>query len=149
MLTSLSFRFLVEWNHAIFLDFIPKAWATLLEYAAQTVRSLSVTPYDLWPDASSGDQAYWKGLSQALLTGGAPRHIWPLLNPGGSPTQHRSLNDVLLAPANVGVDLLGIFADCGVMISQPPGHVYSLVEGSQAHRSRLMTPSSVVNVIKV
>ncbi|KAG8885286.1 hypothetical protein FRB97_001732 [Tulasnella sp. 331] len=141
-------EFLVEWNRAIFLNFIPKAWTILLEYAAQKNGTLTVTPYDLWPKANAGDQADWRGLCQELLTHGAPRPIWPLSNSGGSLTEHHPLNDVLLAPINAKIKLLNILADCGVKISQPPEHVYSLVATSQAHQSRLMTPSSVVNALK-
>ncbi|KAG8870211.1 hypothetical protein FRB98_001778, partial [Tulasnella sp. 332] len=137
-----------EWNKAIFRNFIPKAWEKLFENAVQGIGTLPISPYDLWPKAGGGDQDYWKDLPQELLKRVAPKQIWPLLSEGDASAEYRSLKDVLLASTNAEPELLSILADCGVLISQPPEHVYSLVESSEANRSRLMTPSSVVDAVE-
>ncbi|KAG9010519.1 hypothetical protein FRB94_010285 [Tulasnella sp. JGI-2019a] len=142
-------EFLVEWNRAIFLHFIPKAWAALLRHTASMIIPLSVSSYDLWPDVGRGDQVYWRGLDDEMLAYAAPERIWPVVTQGNSSTvAHYPLNDVLLAPTNAEPGLLRILADCDVLVSRPPVHVYALVQKSQAHDSRLMTPSTVVDVLK-
>ncbi|KAG9002100.1 hypothetical protein FRB93_011873 [Tulasnella sp. JGI-2019a] len=139
-------EFLVEWNRAVFLHLIPKAWASLLKYAATVV---GIPLYDLWPSIEEGDQVYWKGLSEAVLTRVAPERVWKALHQGDtSPAVYYPLNDILLAPADLEAELLHVLTDCGVLISRPPTNVYTLVQRSHAHSSRLMTPSTVVDVLK-
>ncbi|KAG9011147.1 hypothetical protein FRB94_009073 [Tulasnella sp. JGI-2019a] len=142
-------EFLVEWNRAVFLHFIPKAWVALLRHAASRAGTLSASAYDLWPDVEIGDQVYWKGLDKEVLACAAPERIWPVVTQGSSSTMaHYPFNDVLLAPTNAEPGLLRILADCGVLVSRPPVQIYTLVQKSQAHESRLMTPSTVVDVLK-
>ncbi|KAG8998067.1 hypothetical protein FRB94_007230 [Tulasnella sp. JGI-2019a] len=137
-------EFLVQWNLAVFRDFVPEAWTVLLRYATSRAE---IDSYDLWPKIEAADQAYWRGLLDEILKRTAPERIWPVLGQGDSAAGYHPLSGVL-APTNAGAKLLGILADCGVLISRPPEHVYNLVLSSQAHRLRIMAPSTVVNAIK-
>ncbi|KAG8998909.1 hypothetical protein FRB94_006526 [Tulasnella sp. JGI-2019a] len=143
-------EFLVKWNRTIFFRFVPKAWVALLKYASNTFRPRSMALYDLWPEADGGEQVCWKGLSNELLQHAAPEQIWPV------PSQHLDessggyykLDHILITPVNAATELLTSLANCGVLTSSPPAHVYNLVQNSEKHSPRVMTPSSVAKALR-
>lgn len=63
--------------------------------------------------------------------------IWPVQGPSIPPT-YRQYKEILIAPPDVTVLLLGAFASVGLAITQPPQDVYNLVYTIQRHR--LLTP---------
>ncbi|KAG8987331.1 hypothetical protein FRB94_006525 [Tulasnella sp. JGI-2019a] len=146
-------KFLLDWNQTIFFEFVPRAWIFLLKHVVNQVGRRSVRPYALWPQVEARDQDYWKGMSGALLRRAALEEIWPVVSQdrhGISTTGYHTLDHVLLAPTTGATsELLAVLSDCGVPISNPPEHVYALVQRSKIYSSRLMTPETVVDAIKL
>ncbi|KAG8947689.1 hypothetical protein FRC04_010533 [Tulasnella sp. 424] len=148
-------EFLVEWNHAIFSEFVPKAWAALLDHLV-TLSSAnpSVLPYstinvlDAWPGpvaSRDGDQGYWYSVPSRLLEEAADKVVWPLW---GKKSQFSALGDVLVGEEGESVAPLASLKACNVPLVIVPQRVYSLIK-TPAFKKTILSPETAYPYIKV
>ncbi|KAG8972491.1 hypothetical protein FRC05_009844 [Tulasnella sp. 425] len=148
-------EFLVEWNRVIFSEFVPKAWAALLDHLV-TLSSANppVLPYstinvlDAWPGpvaSQDGDPGYWYPVPSRLLEEAADRAVWPL---HGKKAQFSALNDVLVAEEGERVAPLAPLEACNVPLVVVPQRVYSLIKTS-AFNKTILSPQTAYPRLKV
>ena len=149
-------RLLVEWNRAIFHDFAPRAWSSLLE--ALTDEPSIQDIYQAWPPSSNpsdptGDRAYWSGLSARLLDRVGGKGVWRVSRQEVKSYSHLldAQNKVVLlvAPQTTPEALLEALSHCNISITCPPPGVYQLVEKSTTYAGNVMSPLSVYEKLKV
>ena len=131
---------------------LDKAWAALLTHVAANSDNITQDIYSLWPttDAvAAGDQLYWKNLPHQLLANNATNALWPVALATHDRPTYYPINSVLLAPRDTEQSLLQALSKTGVLVSLPPISVLSLVQSSEAYSSKIMSPSSVSQALKV
>ncbi|KAG8988700.1 hypothetical protein FRB90_002598, partial [Tulasnella sp. 427] len=124
--------FLVEWNRVIFSEFVPKAWASLLQHLVST-SSLDV--FAAWPSlvaTQDGDPGYWYSLPTRLLEEIATKAIWPLHGKRG---RYSSLGGVLIAKEGDRVAPLNELQACNVPVAVVPERIFKVVEASKFSHS--------------
>ncbi|KAG8987990.1 hypothetical protein FRB90_003029, partial [Tulasnella sp. 427] len=121
-------EFLVEWNRVIFSEFVPKAWASLLQHL---VSSSTLDVFTAWPSAVAtrdGDPGYWYPPPSRLLEEAATKHVWPL---HGKNRQFGALSGVLVAKEGDRTAPLAELQACNVPVVVVPERVFQLIEASK------------------
>ena len=115
-------RFLIEWNKAIFGDFVPSAWAKMLEILVKEDNHNNI--WSAWPDCSSPVQ-YWGTVARKLLlqVTSSGYCIFPTLN-RDIPT-FVPLSSALVASPSDSPFLLWALDRAGVNIIKPPDHLFT------------------------
>ncbi|KAG8994516.1 hypothetical protein FRB90_000406 [Tulasnella sp. 427] len=130
-------EFLVEWNRVIFSEFVPKAWASLMDYVVTHDRTINV--FDIWPApvaTRDGDPGYWYPLLSRLLEEAAGQAVWPL-----SAKKFALLEEVVIAlEGEKGAPLAALEA-CHVPLVLAPSRVFELVKAS-LFKARLLSPET-------
>ncbi|KAG8947696.1 hypothetical protein FRC04_010540 [Tulasnella sp. 424] len=147
-------EFLVEWNRAIFSEFVPKAWAALLDHLVtqQSADSSSapcptINVFEAWPGpvaSQDGDQGYWYPLPSRLLEEAARKAVWPLR---GKRSQLSTLSDVLVAAEEENVAPLAALEACNVPLVIIPQRVFNLIQMSEFNKA-ILTPETAYPYIK-
>ncbi|KAG8989639.1 hypothetical protein FRB90_002147, partial [Tulasnella sp. 427] len=121
-------EFLVEWNRVIFSEFVPKAWASLLQHL---VSSSTLDVFNAWPSAVAtrdGDPGYWYPLPSRLLEEAATKPVWPLHGKNG---RFAVLSGVLVAKEGDRTAPLAELQACNVPVVVVPERVFRLIEASK------------------
>ncbi|KAG8972482.1 hypothetical protein FRC05_009835 [Tulasnella sp. 425] len=139
-------QFLVEWNRVIFSEFVPKAWASLMEYiVANMPHTLDV--FAAWPTSvatQDGDPGYWYPLPARLLGEAAERSVWPLRS---EKPPFSSLNNVIVALEGETTAPLAPLESCGVPLVIAPQRVVALIRNS-TYATQILSPASAQPYIK-
>ncbi|KAG9014082.1 hypothetical protein FRB90_005630, partial [Tulasnella sp. 427] len=136
-------EFLVEWNRVIFSEFVPKAWASLMDYVVTHDRTTNV--FDIWPApvaTRDGDPGYWYPLPSRLLEEAAGKAVWPL-----SEKKFALLGEVLIASEGETGAPLSALEACHVPLVLAPSRVLELVKAS-SFKTRLLSPETAQPYIK-
>lgn len=161
----ISFRFLIEWNHVLFENFIPDAWVAMLENVIEHEEAGDI--YQVWPPVqhpvSGGESAYWRKLLFRVLQVVIDRQspIWPVI-PGVTAKEnalnlgvtrvrrvdYTALDSVLVAADDLDPALLGALADAGVIVTQPPAYIFVMLVESQENQN-VLTPRAAHDAIVV
>ncbi|KAG8947704.1 hypothetical protein FRC04_010548 [Tulasnella sp. 424] len=136
---------LVEWNRVIFSEFVPKAWASLMEYIVAMPRPLEV--FAAWPTSvatQDGDPGYWYPLPGRLLEEAAGRSVWPLRS---AKPPFSSLKSVLIALEGDTTAPLAPLDSCGVPLVIAPERVVALIRAS-TFANQILAPANAQPYIR-
>ncbi|KAI0919873.1 hypothetical protein AcV5_001825 [Taiwanofungus camphoratus] len=156
-------KFLIEWNHVLFENFIPDAWVAMLENVIEHEEAGDI--YQVWPPVqhpvSGGESAYWRKLLLRVLQVVIDRQspIWPVI-PGVTAKEnalnlgvtrvrrvdYTALDSVLVAADDLDPALLGALADAGVIVTQPPAYIFVMLVESQENQN-VLTPRAAHDAI--
>ncbi|RXW22304.1 hypothetical protein EST38_g3552 [Candolleomyces aberdarensis] len=139
---------LIKWNKILFENFIPRAWACLLE----TLAGLGV-PIDIlsaWPAAQSftkcGESVYWASFPENVLkyvieTGAA---VWPALGQNN----YKDLHNVFFVCSKINDGTSEALARQGLSICRPPAHIFKMVSDSNWSHQCILTPEHASAALK-
>ncbi|KAG8947691.1 hypothetical protein FRC04_010535 [Tulasnella sp. 424] len=147
-------EFLVEWNRVIFFEFVPKAWAALLDHLVTLSSANSSVPpssiinvLDAWPGpvaSQDGDPGYWYPVPSRLLEEAADRVVWPL---HGKKSQFSALGDILVGEKGESVAPLASLEACSVPLVVVPQRVYNLIKTS-VFKKTILSPETAYSQLK-
>ncbi|KAG8948875.1 hypothetical protein FRC04_009213 [Tulasnella sp. 424] len=138
-------RLRTEWIRAIFSDFVPKAWAALLEFLVEKQPDFDV--FNAWPNGVSsrnGDEGYWYNLPLHLIEETARKAVWPTQL--GKP-HYRELTRVLVASRDDKDAPIADFKTFEIPLASAPSAIVQLVQESK-FASRALSPKTLKGFIR-
>lgn len=148
----MTYRLLVEWNRLIFTEWVPRAWASLLDHLVSRPSAGPSKPtfdvFQAWPSLVSsedGDQGYWYPLPLRLLEEAADRVVWRL---HGRCSQYSTLNDALVVVKGNDDTSIQAFETWNIPLVIVSKHVFKLIEASDFKKA-VLSPQTVYSYLKV
>ena len=141
LLTHLHFSFsiLVEWNKVLFQDFIPKAWARLLEVLTTDDHLTEV--FRAWPPsqpkATCGDSLAWRAFPSSVFQQvvSSKLAVWPVYGASA----FRPLESVLVAPPAIKEEIVAALSSVGLELTRAPGYIEDIII-EQEYSNVILTP---------
>ena len=130
---------MVEWNKVLFEDFIPKAWARLLEVLTTDDRLTEV--FRAWPPsqpkATCGDSLAWRTFPSSVFQQiiSSKLAVWPVYGASA----FRPLESVLVAPPAIKEEIVATLSSVGFEITRPPGYIVDIII-AQEYSKVILTP---------
>lgn len=92
--------------------------------------------------------SYWRCVPEKALKWIVDNNIplWPIRGPSSTLAYH-PYKEILIAPLNIDIALLDVFASIGLAVTQPPQEVYDLAHTIKCHQ--LLTPELAHSTILV
>ncbi|KAH6902619.1 hypothetical protein BKA70DRAFT_1306179 [Coprinopsis sp. MPI-PUGE-AT-0042] len=140
---------LVQWNQLLFDNFIPRAYARLIDvYASSPTPGADI--FSVWPMTQSlskcGESVYWNSFPSRVLQYAVSQDlaVWPVL---GTVIPF-CLREVFIATSHVSSEVLDVLVSLGMPISKPPAHLIELLTSNCPTGLRMLTPETVAAELK-
>ncbi|KAF8205699.1 hypothetical protein K438DRAFT_1818327 [Mycena galopus ATCC 62051] len=132
-------RLLVEWNRAIFNEFLPATWTALLRVLVDEDEVKDI--WSAWPVTSGS--GYWSKILPNLMTRVWDSDVFPLFQNAG---RHVSLSSALIASDDDDINILRALTSAGLAIVKLPQYLRNVLP--PASHNRLLHPISVSDALK-